>query len=127
MIAALCYFAWLGWVTAPAPLLLLNSRRMVSARGIPFHLFASAGWSTGIILLRIALMVLATWLGGVEGPRTEAACNAVRIANGVIVYSFALLLSTWYAMEALLGREISLPPLSSWARARANRFIGRDC
>jgi hypothetical protein len=44
----------------------------------------------------------------------------------VVVLSFALLLSGWYAVEALLGREISLPPLSRWAHERARHFLGKD-
>ena len=125
-VAALCYFAWLGWVTAPVPLLLLNSRRMRNARGMPYHLFASAGWSTAIVVLRVGLYALATWLGTCDGPRPEAICNALNLAHLVVVLSFALLLSGWYAAEALLGRNISLPPLSRWAHRREDRFLGRD-
>lgn len=125
-IAAVCYFAWLGWITAPVPLLLLNSRRMSNARGVPYHLFAAAGWSTAIAVLRVGLYAVSTWLGTCEGARPEAICNALNMVHLVIVLSIALLLSTWYALEALLGRDISLPPLSEWARRRADHFLGRD-
>lgn len=126
LIAAVCYFAWLGWLTAPAPLLLLNSRRMRRAKGIPYHLFASAGWSTLIVGIRLVLYVLATWLGTCEGPRPEAICNALNLAHLVIVLSFAVLLSGWYGTEALVGRDISFPWLSAWARGRADHFLGLD-
>jgi hypothetical protein len=125
-LAALCYFAWLGWVTAPAPLLLLNSRRMREARGIPYHLFAAAGWSTLVAVLRGILLALATWLQICEWYPAETICNVLNLIYWVVVLSFALLLSTWYAVEALLGREISLPPLSRWARRRADHFLGWD-
>lgn len=124
-IAALCYFAWLGWITAPAPLLLLNSRRMRRARGIPYHLFAAGGWSTAIVLIRALLYAVTTWLGTCEGPQPEAICNALNLAHLVVVLAFALLLSTWYAVEALLGRDISMPPLSEWAHRRADHFLSR--
>ena len=125
-LAALCYFAWLGWVTAPAPLLLLNSRRMRGARGIPYHLFAATGWSVLVALLRLSLYGITTWLGTCEGAQPEAICNAVNLAHLVVVLAFALLLSTWYAVEALMGREVSFPSLSAWARRRADHFLGRD-
>ncbi|MBD3293456.1 MAG: hypothetical protein GF393_11065 [Armatimonadia bacterium] len=125
MVAAVCYFAWLGWVTAPAPLLLLNSRRMRKARGMPYHLFAAAGWSSAIAVFRIGLYALTTWLGTCEGARPEAICNALNMMHLVVVLSFALLFSGWYAVEALLGREISLPPLSRWAHKRARHFLGK--
>ncbi|MGI5817136.1 MAG: hypothetical protein ACOX9R_03445 [Armatimonadota bacterium] len=125
-IAALCYFAWLGWVTAPAPLLLLNSRRMRAARGVPYHLFAATGWSVLITAIRVVLYVTSTWLATCEGARAEAVCNALNLAHLVIALSFALLLSSWYALEALMGRDVSFPWLSRWAHRRANRHLGRE-
>jgi len=126
MIAAVCYFAWVGWITAPLPLVLLSSRRMRAARGVPYHLFASAGWSVLVAAVRLMLYAIATWLGTCEGPRYEAVCYALGLIHLVVVMAFALLMSSWYAVEALMGREISLPPLSDWARRRANHFLGLD-
>ncbi len=125
MVAAVCYFAWVGWITAPLPLVLLSLRRMRAARGVPYHLFASAGWSVLVAAVRLALYVIATWLGTCEGPRYEAVCSAMGLIHLVVVLAFALLMSSWYAVEALMGREISLPPLSDWARRRADHFLGR--
>jgi len=124
--AALCYFAWLGWITAPAPLLLLNSRRMRNARGIPYHLFAATAWSVAIAVLRAILWALATWMHICQWPRAESICYALNLVYWVVVLSFALLMSAWYAMRALLGREINLPWNSGWARRRADHFLGRD-
>lgn len=126
MLAAVCYFAWLGWLTAPLPLVLLSSRRMRNARGVPYHLFASAGWSMLLAMARLALYAIATWLGTRDGRQYEVACSALSLVHLVVVMAFALLMSCWYAVEALIGREISLPPLSRWAQRRADHFLGRD-
>ncbi|MFW5867859.1 MAG: hypothetical protein ACOCX2_08590 [Armatimonadota bacterium] len=125
-IAALCYFAWLGWITAPAPLLFLNSRRMRSARGIPYHLYAAAAWSTVVTLVRGAISLLSTGLYVCGWSQAEAVCSALNLIYWVVVLTFALLLSGWYALEALLGRETSIPWISDWARRRADHFLGRD-
>jgi hypothetical protein len=124
--AALCYFAWLGWITAPAPLLLLNSRRMRKARRVPYHLFAASAWSIAIVVLRVILYAVATWLDICEWPAAESICTSLNMVHLVVVLSFALLLSCWYGLLALLGREISLPWISDWARRRADHFLGRD-
>ncbi len=125
-VAGLCYFMWLGWVTAVIPFLLLNFRRMRRARGVPYHLFAAGGWSTLVVAIRLALYGVSVVLGTCQGPRPEAICNALNLAHLVIVLAFALLLSAWYAVEALSGSEVSFPWLSKWAHRRADHFVGRD-
>ncbi|MFW6437761.1 MAG: hypothetical protein ACOCZ7_02000 [Armatimonadota bacterium] len=124
--AAFCYFLWLGWITAPLPLLLLNSRRMRNVRGVPYHLFAAAAWNSLIVVVRVILNAVTTLLDICEWPGAESLCHSLNMIHLVVVLSFALLLSTWYAIEALLGREVSLPWISPWARSRADHFLGRD-
>ncbi|HCA47458.1 MAG TPA: hypothetical protein DEP45_08930 [Armatimonadetes bacterium] len=126
MLAAACYFAWLGWLTAPLPLLLLRSRRMRRVRGIPYHLFASAGWSVIVIALRLAINGISALAGAIEGPQGDAITGALALAHLVVVLSLALLLSSFFGIEALLGRRISFPPLSRWAEARAKHFLGES-
>jgi hypothetical protein len=126
LMAGLCYFAWLGWITAPAPLLLLNSGRMRKTRRVPYHLFAAAGWSTLIVGIRAVFWVVTTWLDISQWVHAEAVSNVVRLTDLVVVLSFALLLSCWWALEALLARELSVAWLSDWARRRADHFLGRD-
>ncbi|MFO8081931.1 MAG: hypothetical protein R6V07_16740 [Armatimonadota bacterium] len=126
LMAGLCYFAWLGWITAPVPLLLLNSSRMLKARRVPYHLFAAVGWSTLIVGIRAVFWVMTTWLDISQWVHAEAVSNFVRLTDLVVVLSFALLLSCWWALEALLGRELPIAKLSDWARGRADHFLGRD-
>lgn len=126
LLAALCYFAWLGWVTALAPLLLLSSQSVQRARRIPTHLFAATGWSTVIVAIRLSFWLATTFTDISSWPHAEAVGNALRMVDLVVVLSFALLLSCWYAIEALMGRNASLPWLWTWARERADSYLGRD-
>ncbi|MFP4248835.1 MAG: hypothetical protein ACLFU7_04190 [Armatimonadota bacterium] len=126
LMAGLCYFAWLGWITAPAPLMLLNSSGMLKARRVPYHLFAAAGWSTFVVVIRAVFWVVTTWLDISQWAHAEAVNNVVRLIDLVVVLSFALLLSCWWALEALLGRELPVARLSDWAREKADHFLGRD-
>jgi len=77
LMAGLCYFAWLGWITAPAPLLLLNSGRMRKTRRVPYHLFAAAGWSTFIVVIRAVFSVVTTWLDISQWVHAEAVSNVI--------------------------------------------------
>ena len=126
MLAAVCYFAWLGWLTAPLPLLLLRSRRMRRVRGVPYHLFASVGWSVIVIALRLVMNGLSTLAALIEGPQRDAITGVLTLVHLVVVLSIALLVSSFFGIEALIGRKISFPPLSRWAEARAKHFLGQS-
>lgn len=121
--AAVCYFAWLGYVLAPAPLLLLGIRRIRESTGAVYHIYAATGWSVVIASLRILLVGSSMWAGMIDGQAAEAACNLLNLAHIVVLMSVALLLSTVYALEALLGREASIPWISPWARERARALL----
>ncbi|NLO04764.1 MAG: hypothetical protein GX131_02925 [candidate division WS1 bacterium] len=122
VVAALCYFAWLGYLTAPLPLLLLRLRGYRNARGIPYHLYASAGWSIAVAVLRIILNGVAATLAARSGGHFEDAANVINMLHLVIVLAFALLLSCVYGIEALLLRKVNIPWVSAWAEKRAEEL-----
>lgn len=123
ILAAVSYFTWLGYVLAPAPLLLLGINRIRRSRAAVYHIYAATAWSVIIASLRILLLSSSLWLGMCEGPIAETACNVLNLAHIVVLLSFALLLSTVYAIEALLGREASIPRVSGWARERTAELL----
>ncbi|MGC9316753.1 MAG: hypothetical protein ACP5KN_01805 [Armatimonadota bacterium] len=119
IVAAMCYFSWLGYVTAFVPLLLVRIRRLRRWRSFAFHAYASVGWSLVVAGLRLALMAGSLWAGACRGPTAESVCNALNMLNLVVVLAFSLLLSCVYAAEALLGRDVSIPGITPWARRHA--------
>jgi len=123
VIAAICYFAWLGYITAPLPLLLRNLQGFRSRPELAYHIFNATGWSLFVVALRALLIGAAMWAGTCQGETAEAVCNALTLAHLVVVLTFALLLSTVYAVEALLGRQVTIPLVSRWARRRTHALM----
>lgn len=119
IVAAICYFSWLGYVTAFLPLLLVRARRLRRWRSFAFHAYASGGWSLAVAGLRAALIAGSLWAGTCHGPTAEAACNVLNMLNLVVVLAFSLLLSCVYAVEALLGRQVNIPGITQWASRHA--------
>lgn len=124
MITAACYFSWLLYLTALLPLLLLNLRAYRSRPAATFHVYAATGWSLLIAAIRGLLLVGSLWAGTYEGPLADSVGNALSMVHLVLVLTFALLLSTFYAVEALLGREADLPVIGPWARRKAKALTG---
>jgi len=123
MIAGVCYFAWLGYITAPLPLLLCNLQGFRSRPELAYHIFNATGWSLFVVALRALLIGAAMWAGACQGETAEAVCNALNLVHLVVVLAFALLLSTIYAVEALLGRQVTIPLVSRWARRRTHALV----
>lgn len=123
LLAAASYFAWLGYVLAPAPLLLLGSRRIRQSTGAVYHIYAATAWSVVIASLRVLLVGGSFWMGITSGELAEDVANALSLAHIVVLLSVALLLSTLYAIEALLGREATIPWISPWARGHARSLL----
>jgi len=118
LLAAVAYFAWLGYLTAPLPLLLLNLRAFRRRPQLAYHAWNATAWSLFIATVRGLLALAGAWSGTCAGEQAEALCSALGLVNLVLVGSFALLLSTWYALRTLLGRPVEIPVLSRWARSR---------
>ncbi len=124
MVVAACYFSWLFYLTALLPLLLLNLRTYRSRPSAAFHVYAATAWSLLIAAIRALLLVGSMWAGTREGPLAESICNTLSMVHLVLVLTFALLLSTFYAIEALLGREADVPVIGRWAREKAKTLTG---
>jgi len=119
MILGACYFAWLGYLTALLPLLLLNLRAFRRREELAYQVYASVGWSLIVAAVNAILLGLGVWAGTHSGPVAEAACNAVNLVKLVLVLAFALLMSLIYGIEALIGRRPGIPWVSAWARRKA--------
>ncbi len=122
-VAALCYFSWLGWVLAPACLLLLGVKRIRDSGTAVYHIYVATGWSIAVVILRSLLGGATLWLSMGEVWAAGAACNVTKMLDIVLVLSFALLFSTIYAVQALAGAEASLPWISPWAHGRARDLL----
>jgi hypothetical protein len=118
LLAAVGYFAWLGYLTAPLPLLLLNLRAFRRRQELAYHAWNATAWSVFVTVVRGLLGLVGTWTGVYPGPLAQGICNAVGLVHLVLVLSFALLLSSWYSLQALCGRRVEIPILSRWVRAR---------
>lgn len=118
LLAAMAYLAWLGYLTAPLPLLLLNLRAFRRRPQLAYHAWNATAWSLFVAAVRAVLALVGTWSGACPGELAQGICNAVGLVHLVLVLSFALLLSSWYGLRVLLGRQVEIPVLSSWARAR---------
>lgn len=118
LLAAMAYFAWLGYLTAPLPLLLLNLRAFRRRPQLAYHAWNATAWSMFIAAVRGVLALVGTWSGACPGELAQGICNVVGLVHLVLVLSFALLLSSWYGLRVLLGRPVEIPVLSRWARAR---------
>ena len=123
LLAAISYFAWLGYILAPAPLLLLGFAGVRRSPGAVYHIYAATLWSIVIASLRVLLVGVSFWLGLTDGEAAEAIVNALNLAHIVVLLTAALLLSTIYAIEALLGREPTIPWVSPWAKERARELL----
>ncbi len=124
MVAGACYFAWLGYLTALLPLLLLNLRAFRRREDLAYHVFASVGWSLMVAAVNAVLLGIAIWAGAHRGPTGEAVCNTVNLVKLVLVLAFALLMSLIYATEALMGRRPGIPWVSPWASRKAQALTG---
>jgi len=124
MVLAACYFAWLGYVTALLPLLLLNLRAFRRREELAYQAYASTAWSVVVAAVNGMLLGIAVWAGTHSGPAAEAVCNAVNLVKLVLVLAFALLMSLIYGIEALIGRRPGIPWISAWARAKAQALTG---
>jgi hypothetical protein len=120
LLAAVGYFAWLGYLTAPLPLLLLNLRAFRRYQELAYHAWNATAWSVFVTVVRAVLALAGTWSGACPGPLAQGICNAVGLVHLVLVLSFALLLSSWYGLRVLLGRPVEIPVLSRWARAHVH-------
>lgn len=126
LLAAACYFSWLGYVTAVVPLLLVEIRALRRSERFVFHAYVSAGWSVLVAVVRTLLIAASVYAGARPGESAEALLNALNLANIVVVLTFALLLSLFYGVEALLGRDVNLPGITTWARRRAAQVCEQD-
>jgi len=126
MVLSVCYFAWLGYLTALLPLLLLNLRALRRREELAYHVYASVGWSLVVAAVNAVLLGAAVWAGTCEGPTAEAVCNAVNLIKLVLVLAFALLMSLIYGIEALIGRRPGIPWISAWARTKSQALTGAD-
>lgn len=120
LLAAMAYFAWLGYLTAPLPLLLLNLRTFRRRPQLAYHAWNATAWSLFIAAVRAVLALAGTWSGACPGELAQGICNVVGLVHLVLVLSFALLLSSWYGLRVLLGRPVEIPVLSRWARAHVH-------
>jgi len=125
-IAAACYFAWLGYVTAPLPLLLLRLPRLPRSARLLRHLYSATAWSLLVTGVRVILLIAATWMGTRGGDAAKVVCSALNLAHLVVVLAFALLLSSVFALEALLGRDLHIPIISGWAARKAFNAMRRQ-
>ncbi|MGD9497217.1 MAG: hypothetical protein AB7Y46_13040 [Armatimonadota bacterium] len=115
-LAAIGYFAWLGYVTAPFPLLLLNLPDFRRRPALAYHALNATAWSLFVLALRVLLIGAGIWASACSGKQTV--CSALNLVHLVLILAFATLLSLLFAIEAMLGRRVSIPLLSRWARAR---------
>ncbi len=119
IMAALCYFCWLGYIAAPLPLLLLRLRSLRRWKRFAGHAYAAAAWSILVASLQLVIMTAAIILRLLPTPTAEAAANTLELTRLVIVLTFATLLSCYWGLEALLGRDINIPLIGPWAQRKA--------
>lgn len=118
LLAAAAYFAWLGYVTVPLPLLLLNLPAFRRRPKLAYHAWNATAWSLVVAAVRGGLVLAGAWSGTLSGDLAGSVCNTLSLIHLVLVLSFALLLSSWYGLRTLCGREVEIPWLSRWARER---------
>ncbi len=124
MVLGACYFAWLGYLTALLPLLLLNLHAVRRREELAYNAYASVGWSLVVAAVNAVLLGASVWAGTCEGPTAEAVCNAASLIKLVLVLAFALLMSLIYGTEVLIGRRPGIPWISAWAHAKAQSLTG---
>ena len=61
--AAFGYFAWIGYLTAPLPLLLLNLRAFKRSPQLAYHAWNATAWSLFVGVIRGTLAVISAWAG----------------------------------------------------------------